>query len=147
MDIGEIDIVLIKPEQNVRLEVDAFKDQKFKGTVTAIANASKGFEPGGDGLREQPDAGGAEVRGADSHSRQGGVSAGDVGHGGNRDALAQGRADGADPKRDHAAAGRRGGGSHTGGTSNAGGDAAGGLEGGAGREANRGGLRAAKATT
>jgi HlyD family secretion protein len=42
VDIGEIDIVLIKEQQNVRLEVDAFKNQKFKGTVSAIANASKG---------------------------------------------------------------------------------------------------------
>ena len=42
VDIGEIDIVLIEVGQNVRLEVDAFKDRKFKGTVSAIANASKG---------------------------------------------------------------------------------------------------------
>ncbi len=42
VDIGEIDIVLIQEQQNVRLEVDAFKNQKFKGTVSAIANASKG---------------------------------------------------------------------------------------------------------
>jgi HlyD family secretion protein len=42
VDIGEIDIVLIKEQQNVRLEVDAFKNQKFKGSVSSIANASKG---------------------------------------------------------------------------------------------------------
>ena len=42
VDIGEIDIVLIQQQQNVRIEVDAFKNQKFKGTVSAIANASKG---------------------------------------------------------------------------------------------------------
>jgi len=42
VDIGEIDIVLIKEGQNVRLEVDAFKDRKFGGTVTAIANSTKG---------------------------------------------------------------------------------------------------------
>jgi HlyD family secretion protein len=41
VDIGEIDIVLIEVGQTVRLEVDAFKDRKFKGTVSAIANASK----------------------------------------------------------------------------------------------------------
>jgi len=40
VDIGEIDVVLIKPGQNVRLEVDAFKDRKFSGTVTEIANSS-----------------------------------------------------------------------------------------------------------
>ncbi len=41
VDIGEIDIVLIKEGQSVRLEVDPFKNQKFKGTVSAVANASK----------------------------------------------------------------------------------------------------------
>jgi HlyD family secretion protein len=41
VDIGEIDIVLIEENQTVRIEVDSFKDQKFKGTVSAIANASK----------------------------------------------------------------------------------------------------------
>jgi HlyD family secretion protein len=41
VDIGEIDIVLIENGQNVRLEVDAFKDRKFSGKVTAIANATK----------------------------------------------------------------------------------------------------------
>jgi HlyD family secretion protein len=47
VDIGEIDIVLIAVGQNVQLEVDAFKDRKFNGTVTAIANASKGASMGG----------------------------------------------------------------------------------------------------
>ncbi len=42
VDIGEIDVVLIQEGQTARIEVDAFKDRKFKGTVTAIANASKG---------------------------------------------------------------------------------------------------------
>ncbi|MEO8350279.1 MAG: efflux RND transporter periplasmic adaptor subunit [Chthoniobacteraceae bacterium] len=42
VDIGEIDIVLIKVGQPVQLEVDAFREQKFKGTVTAIANAARG---------------------------------------------------------------------------------------------------------
>ena len=47
VDIGEMDVVLIQPEQKVRLEVDAFKDRKFPGTVTQIANASKGSgQPG-----------------------------------------------------------------------------------------------------
>jgi HlyD family secretion protein len=40
VDIGEVDVVLIKPDQNVRLEVDAYKDRKFKGIVTEIANSS-----------------------------------------------------------------------------------------------------------
>ncbi len=41
VDIGETDVVLIQRGQNVRLEVDAFKDRKFSGTVTEIANSSK----------------------------------------------------------------------------------------------------------
>jgi HlyD family secretion protein len=42
VDIGEIDVVLIKPGQPAVLEVDAFKDRKFSGTVTEIANSSRG---------------------------------------------------------------------------------------------------------
>lgn len=41
VDIGEIDVVLIQPGQKARLEVDAFKDRKFSGVVTEIANSSK----------------------------------------------------------------------------------------------------------
>jgi HlyD family secretion protein len=41
VDVGELDVVLIKAGQNARLEVDAFRDRTFKGTVSAIANASK----------------------------------------------------------------------------------------------------------
>src|SRR5512133_1349172 len=40
VDIGEMDVVLIKPGEHVRLEVDAFKDRKFNGTVTEIATSS-----------------------------------------------------------------------------------------------------------
>ena len=40
VDIGENDVVLIKPGQKTRLEVDAFKDRKFNGVVTEIANSS-----------------------------------------------------------------------------------------------------------
>ena len=47
IDIGEIDVVLIQPGQNARLEVDAFKDRKFKGTVTEIANSSTASGVGG----------------------------------------------------------------------------------------------------
>lgn len=42
VDIGEVDVVLIKPGQKARLEVDAFRDKKFSGVVTEIANSSKG---------------------------------------------------------------------------------------------------------
>jgi HlyD family secretion protein len=44
VDIGEIDVVLIQPGQAARLEVDAFKDRKFKGVVTEIANSAKGSQ-------------------------------------------------------------------------------------------------------
>lgn len=42
VDIGETDVVLIKIGQKARLEVDAFKEAKFTGKVTEIANAAKG---------------------------------------------------------------------------------------------------------
>src|SRR5437773_6161614 len=55
IDVGEIDVVLIKPGQKTRLEVDAFRDRKFKGTVTEIANSSKdsGLGSGGGGGQSQ----------------------------------------------------------------------------------------------
>lgn len=40
VDIGEIDVVLVKVGQKASLEVDAFRDRKFNGTVTDIANSS-----------------------------------------------------------------------------------------------------------
>jgi len=43
VDIGEMDVVLIQPGQKAELDVDAFKDRKFTGTVTQIANSSKGM--------------------------------------------------------------------------------------------------------
>lgn len=41
VDIGETDVVLIELGQKARLEVDAFRDRKFNGAVTEIANAVK----------------------------------------------------------------------------------------------------------
>lgn len=41
VDIAETDIVLLARGQRARLEVDAFKDRKFTGRVTEIANSSK----------------------------------------------------------------------------------------------------------
>lgn len=43
VDIGEMDVVLIHPGQKAHLEVDAFKDRKFNGTVTQVANSSEGL--------------------------------------------------------------------------------------------------------
>jgi HlyD family secretion protein len=52
VDIGEMDVVLIQPGQHVRLEVDAFKDRKFNGAVTEIANSSRGSNLGGNTSQE-----------------------------------------------------------------------------------------------
>jgi HlyD family secretion protein len=41
VDIGEMDVVLLQLDQKAKLEVDSFKDRKFDGVVTAVANASK----------------------------------------------------------------------------------------------------------
>jgi HlyD family secretion protein len=41
VDVGEMDVVGIKPGQKARLEVDAFKDRKFSGAVTDVASSSK----------------------------------------------------------------------------------------------------------
>ena len=41
VDIGENDVVKIAPGQKARLEVDAFKNRKFTGIVTEIANSSE----------------------------------------------------------------------------------------------------------
>lgn len=40
VDLGENDVVLIAPGQKAQLEVDAYKDRKFNGTVTEVANSS-----------------------------------------------------------------------------------------------------------
>lgn len=45
VDIGEVDVVLIRTGQVARLEVDAFRDRKFSGIVTEIANSSKTSGP------------------------------------------------------------------------------------------------------
>ena len=42
VNVGEMDVVGIAPGQQARLEVDAFKDRKFTGVVTAVANSAVG---------------------------------------------------------------------------------------------------------
>ena len=42
VNVGEMDVVGIKPGQQARLEVDAFKDRKFTGVVTDVANSAVG---------------------------------------------------------------------------------------------------------
>jgi HlyD family secretion protein len=43
VDIGEMDIVLLLVGQKAKLEVDSYKDKKFSGVVTAVANSSEGL--------------------------------------------------------------------------------------------------------
>ena len=64
VDIGEVDVVLIKPGQKARLEVDAFRDKKFSGVVTEIANSSKSSASalGGGGGSSSQEATKFEVR-------------------------------------------------------------------------------------
>ncbi len=42
VNVGEMDVVGITPGQKARLEVDAFKDRKFTGVVTDVANSAVG---------------------------------------------------------------------------------------------------------
>jgi HlyD family secretion protein len=44
VDIGEMDVVLIHSGQKARLDVDAFKDKKFTGVVTDIADSAEGLD-------------------------------------------------------------------------------------------------------
>jgi HlyD family secretion protein len=53
VDIGEVDIVLVALGQTARLEVDAFRDRKFAGKVTEIANASKSASQQGAQQQQQ----------------------------------------------------------------------------------------------
>jgi len=53
VDIGESDIVLLAKGQKARLEVDAFKDRKFAGLVTEIANSSKTSFAGAGGSSQE----------------------------------------------------------------------------------------------
>ena len=43
VDIGEMDIVLVQAGQKAKLEVDSYKDKKFTGVVTQVANSSEGL--------------------------------------------------------------------------------------------------------
>lgn len=52
VDIGEMDIVLIELGQKARLEVDAFRDRVFNGTVTEIANAARNAGMAGGGQNQ-----------------------------------------------------------------------------------------------
>jgi HlyD family secretion protein len=62
VDIGEIDVVLIKLGQKAHLEVDAFRDRKFNGVVTEIANAAKGLSAASQASGSQQEATKFEVK-------------------------------------------------------------------------------------
>src|SRR5262245_10895544 len=63
VDIGEMDVVVIQPGQRARLEVDAFKDCKFTGVVTEIANSARNLNPlGGGGGGQNQEATKFEVK-------------------------------------------------------------------------------------
>ena len=40
VDVGEVDVVLAALGEKARLEVDSFKDRKFNGVVTDVANSA-----------------------------------------------------------------------------------------------------------
>ena len=46
VDVGEMDIVHLEAGQKATLDVDSFKDRKFAGVVTAVADASEGLDSG-----------------------------------------------------------------------------------------------------
>lgn len=57
VEVGEVDVVLVQIGQKARLEVDSFRDRKFSGVVTQIANSAKTT-----GLNTQQEATKFEVR-------------------------------------------------------------------------------------
>lgn len=66
VEVGETDVVLAAPGQTASLEVDAFRDRKFQGSVTEIANMTRsslgGMGGGGGGSSGSSDATRFEVR-------------------------------------------------------------------------------------
>lgn len=59
VDVGEMDVVGIRPGQKARLEVDSFKDKKFNGIVTDVgsssedSNLSQGVSGGSSGQTQE----------------------------------------------------------------------------------------------
>lgn len=49
VEVGEVDVPLIQIGQLARIEADAFKDRKFSGVVSEIANSSRGLTLGAGG--------------------------------------------------------------------------------------------------
>jgi HlyD family secretion protein len=74
VDIGETDVILIKIGQTVRLEVDAFKDRKFSGEVTQIANSSRNSSALGSGTSQEATKFEVRIRVKDNESFRPGMS-------------------------------------------------------------------------
>ena len=74
VDIGETDVILIKIGQTVRLEVDAFKDRKFSGEVTQIANSSRNSSNLGSGTSQEATKFEVRIRVKDNESFRPGMS-------------------------------------------------------------------------
>jgi HlyD family secretion protein len=74
VDIGETDVILIKIGQTVRLEVDAFKDRKFNGEVTQIANSSRNSSALGSGSSQEATKFEVRIRVKDNESFRPGMS-------------------------------------------------------------------------
>ena len=79
VDVGEVDVVLVAPGQKVHLEVDSFKDQKFNGVVTDVANSANNNDTSSAALFRFDLDGRDEIPGQDSRDGEGGLSAGNVG--------------------------------------------------------------------
>lgn len=62
VDIGEMDVVLVQPGQKATLEVDSFKDRKFSGIVTAVADSSEGLNAA-SGMAASSSSGGSSGTG------------------------------------------------------------------------------------
>jgi HlyD family secretion protein len=69
VDVGEMDVVLMQPGQNTHLEVDAFKDKKYNGVVTEVANSAKGFGQSASSAMSSSSAGGGDATKFEVHIR------------------------------------------------------------------------------
>lgn len=69
VDIGETDVVLIKRGQTARLDVDAFKDQKFTGVVTDVASSANNNSTTGQSTGSSSSSSGQEATKFQIHIR------------------------------------------------------------------------------
>ena len=80
VDVGEMDVVNIKPGQKAQLEVDSFKDKKFAGLVTDVASSSEdsdlpqGQSSGGNGQAQEATKFQVRIRFTDKEAFRPGMS-------------------------------------------------------------------------